>query len=138
MFLRKTSCKIGIVISKIFFTALSHSLALECCGFSTVSCWFVIKGKKKKRVLVFMKCLFQENNCIKKYTIQLNRNHKARSYLLHFSQSVFIVKYTLYVSWLTVRKISLRSFNVKEIDFKNFGALTALYIILFSNCWILH
>lgn len=34
-----------------------------------------------------MKCLFQENKYIKKYTIQLNRNDKARSYLLHFSQS---------------------------------------------------
>lgn len=78
------SCKVGIVISKIFFTALSHSLALECCGFRTVSFWFVIKVKKK--VLVLTKCLFQENKYIKKYTIQLNRNDKARSYLLHFSQ----------------------------------------------------
>lgn len=55
-----------------------------------------------------MKYLFQENNYIKNCKIQLNRNNKARSYLLYFSQSVFIVKYTLYVSLLTVRKSTLR------------------------------
>lgn len=38
------------------------------------------------------------------------------------------------VCLLTDRKTSLRSFNDKELDFKNCGALTALYTVLFSNC----